>query len=96
MLWMESLFILIGEHLHPYSNQINGALIQKKRGKFKLAFWLKDSAWERAHIGMELRKRLNISGSDTMEFRVHKEEQKQRQVGWQSGKYGPHNVSFKK
>lgn len=88
MLWMESLFILIGEHLGPHSDQINGALIQKKRNKFKLAFWLKDSGWERRLIGAELRKRLNIRGSDSMEFRVHKEEQKQRQVGRQPGKYG--------
>ena len=43
---ISSLFILIGEHLHPYSNQINGALIQKKRGKFKLAFWLKVISFE--------------------------------------------------
>jgi len=96
-LWLESLFILIGEHLpSPLSDQINGALIQKKRGKFKLAFWLKDSCWERELIGKELRTRLNITGSDSMEFRVHKEEQKQRQVGWQPhpGKYGP-NVSFR-
>jgi len=88
MLWRESLFILIGEHLGRHSDQINGALIQKKRGKFKLAFWLKDSGWERRLIGDELRKRLNIRGSDSMEFRVHKEEQKQRQVGRQSGKFG--------
>ena len=32
---------MIGEHLYPQSNLINGAVIQKKRGRFKLAFWLR-------------------------------------------------------
>ena len=32
---------MIGEHLYPQSELINGAVIQKKRGRFKLAFWLK-------------------------------------------------------
>ena len=37
-----SLFILIGEHLHPHADLVNGAVIQKKKGgKFRLAFWLK-------------------------------------------------------
>ena len=32
---------MIGEHLYPQSELINGAVIQRKKGRFKLAFWLK-------------------------------------------------------
>ena len=39
--WLETLFMLIGEHIQPYSNLINGAVVQKKKGKFRLAVWLK-------------------------------------------------------
>ena len=49
---------------------------------------MKDSNRERGLIGKLLRERLNITGSDTMEFRVHSEEQKQRrQPG--TGKHFP-------
>ena len=40
---------MIGEHLYPQSELINGAVIQKKKGRFKLAFWLKvNDHWNRA------------------------------------------------
>lgn len=51
-----------------------------------LTIAMKDSNRERGLIGKLLRERLNITGSDTMEFRVHSEEQKQRR---QPGKHFP-------
>ena len=41
--WLETLFMLIGEHIHPsiFNNIVNGAVIQTKKTKFRLAIWLK-------------------------------------------------------
>ena len=39
--WLETLFTLVGEHVQPYSNLINGAVVQKKKGKFRVDVWLK-------------------------------------------------------
>ena len=41
--WLETLFMMIGEHVDPYNDLINGAVIQSKRGRFRLAIWLKVS-----------------------------------------------------
>ena len=43
--WLESLFVLIGEHIRPsiFNNIVNGAVIQSKKNKFRLAIWLKVS-----------------------------------------------------
>ena len=44
--WLETLFMLIGEHITPYifNNIVNGAVIQTKKTKFRLAIWLKVTA----------------------------------------------------
>ena len=41
--WLETLFMLIGEHITPaiFNNIVNGAVIQTKKTKFRLAIWLK-------------------------------------------------------
>ena len=41
--WLETLFMLIGEHISPAINNniVNGAVIQTKKTKFRLAIWLK-------------------------------------------------------
>ena len=41
--WLETLFMLIGEHFTPsiFNNIVNGAVIQSKKAKFRLAIWLK-------------------------------------------------------
>jgi len=87
--WLETLFMLIGEHTQPYCNLINGAVVQKKKGKFRLAVWLKDaSKWSDRgiiFIGHHLRRQFNIVDSDLMDFRVHSVEQK-RPVGRSGGK----------
>ena len=39
--WMEILFILIGEHGHPYNAIVNGAVINVRKNKFRIGVWLK-------------------------------------------------------
>jgi len=87
--WLETLFMLIGEHMEPHSDLINGAVVQRKKGKFRLALWLKESAsWSErgiAFIGSYLKNMLNIPDSDSLDFRVHSAEQK-RPVGRPGGR----------
>ena len=39
--WLETLFILIGEHADPYNHIINGAVVNVRPKKFRIAVWLK-------------------------------------------------------
>merc|ERR1719238_857166 len=75
--WLETLFMLIGEHFHPaiFNNIVNGAVIQSKKTKFRLAIWLKDSKDKLAItcIGEHIKKTLKIS--KTIEFSVHSDGQ---------------------
>ena len=45
--WLETLFMLIGEHITPaiFNNIVNGAVIQTKKTKFRLAIWLKVTSY---------------------------------------------------
>ena len=45
--WLETLFMLIGEHFTPsiFNNIVNGAVIQTKKTKFRLAIWLKVTSY---------------------------------------------------
>jgi len=75
--WLETLFMLIGEHITPaiFNNIVNGAVIQTKKTKFRLAIWLKDSKDKLAItcIGEHIKKILKIS--KTIEFSVHSDGQ---------------------
>jgi len=75
--WLESLFVLIGEHIRPsiFNNIVNGAVIQSKKNKFRLAIWLKDSKDRLAitTIGEHFKKVLKIP--KTIEFSVHSDGQ---------------------
>lgn len=75
--WLETLFMLIGEHFTPsiFNNIVNGAVIQTKKTKFRLAIWLKDSKDKLAItcIGEHIKKILKIP--KTIEFSVHSDGQ---------------------
>jgi len=95
--WLETLFTLVGEHVQPYSNLINGAVVQKKKGKFRVDVWLKDSSeWSEMgirFIGRHLKLKLRVSNSDVMYFRVHAPEQK-RPLGRSLGKFSPNDSTL--
>jgi len=73
--WLETLFMMIGEHIEPYNDLINGAVIQSKRGKFRLAIWLKDARDTEGitHVGNYIKKILKVP--KMIEFSVHAEDQ---------------------
>jgi len=75
-LWMETLFILIGEHGEPHNDTVNGAVINVRRNKFRIEVWLKDSCNYREgveHIGRLLKRRLDLT--NTIYFSVHEQGQ---------------------
>lgn len=41
-MWLETLLAIIGETLSD-TNQVNGAVVQSRRGKDKLSIWLRDA-----------------------------------------------------
>jgi len=73
--WMEILFILIGEHGHPYNAIVNGAVINVRKNKFRIGVWLKGSKDENAirHIGALVKERLGLRIS--IPFHYHEQEQ---------------------
>jgi len=90
--WLETLFMLIGEHIQPYNYLINGAVIQTKRGKFRLAIWLKD-AKDRVgitYIGEYIKRVLKIS--KTIEFSVHSEDQTRLGQGSRTSPSGKNKI----
>lgn len=90
--WLETLFMLIGEHIEPYNHLINGAVIQTKRGKFRLAIWLKD-AKDRAgitYIGEYIKRALKIP--KTIEFSVHSEDQTRLGQGSRTSPSGKNKI----
>jgi len=87
--WIETLFILIGEHGAPYNDIVNGAVINMRKGKFRIGVWLKDGRNNFSgvsHIGGLLKERLRLS--QTIYYSVHSEEQSK-------GGYGSKNSSRK-
>jgi len=82
--WLETLFMLIGEHIEPFNDYINGAVIQNKKGKFRLAVWLKESKDRDGiiFIGEYIKKILKVP--TRMEFTVHTEDQNFRLQGSRS------------
>jgi len=81
--WLETLFILIGEHADPYNHIINGAVVNVRPKKFRIAVWLKEShrdslIKERAvkQIGQLVKERLELKGK--IHFSVHSEDNGQR------------------
>ena len=39
--WLETLFILIGAHGEPYHDIVNGAVINVRKQRYRIAVWLK-------------------------------------------------------
>merc|ERR1712098_854115 len=81
--WLETPFILIGEHADPYNHIINGAVVNVRPKKFRIAIWLKEShrdslIKERAvkQIGQLVKERLELKGK--IHFSVHSEDNGQR------------------
>jgi len=72
--WLETLFMMIGEHVDPYNDLINGAVIQSKRGRFRLAIWLKDARDTEGitQIGNYIKKILKVP--KMIEFSVHADD----------------------
>jgi len=75
--WLETLFILIGEHAAPDNHIINGAVVNVRPKKFRIAVWLKETHRdnnERAvkHIGQLVKDRLELKSK--IHFSVHSED----------------------
>jgi len=71
--WLETLFILIGEHAGDYADMVNGAVINIRNKGDKLAMWLKDANNMNAvmQIGRLIKSKLKLR--DRINFTVHRE-----------------------
>ena len=74
--WLEIIFILIGEHAGDYADMVNGAVINIRTKRDKLAVWLKDAnnMIGVMEIGRLVKHRLGLR--DGINFTIHREADK--------------------
>jgi len=75
-LWLEILFIMIGEHAGEHADMVNGAYINIRPKTHKLEMWLKDANNMNAvmQIGSLMKSRMNLK--ERIYFTIHREANK--------------------
>eukprot|EP00092_Neocalanus_flemingeri_P029731 GFUD01032279.1.p1 GENE.GFUD01032279.1~~GFUD01032279.1.p1 ORF type:complete len:292 (+),score=82.86 GFUD01032279.1:192-1067(+) len=82
--WLETLFILIGEHAGEYASMVNGAVINIRNKGDKVAVWIRDA--NNMTGVMEIGRLVKSSlGLDTkIHFSVHREDSGRSRFGSQN------------
>jgi len=82
--WLETLFILIGEHASEYANMVNGAVCNIRNKGDKVAVWIRDANNTPGvmKIGKLVKTRLGLS--NRINFSVHREDSGRTRFGSQN------------